>query len=57
MVIRKKLTTMIAAGLVLVLNDKVGLDLDEKTLEYLVFLVLAYLGSQGLADFQKHKAG
>lgn len=57
MVIRKKLSVAIGSVLFLVLNDILGIGVEAATLENLVYVVLAYLGGQGLADFSKHKTG
>jgi len=52
----KKARALIVGLLLVVLNDKIGLDIQAEQLEYAVYLVCAYLTGQGIADHGKEKA-
>lgn len=49
----KKFVVFLVA-VVLALGARVGLDLDADLVEQLVYLAIAYLVGQGLADVGKH---
>lgn len=50
----KKFQVMIVAVLT-VLFGRVGLNIPEETLMQITGIVMAWLGAQGLADFQKNR--
>lgn len=51
----KKFIVMVC-GLILAIAAKYGLNLDPDMIYQIVFIIAAYLGGQGLADFGKAAA-
>lgn len=51
----RKFWVLIAYGVITLVGDELGLDVDAERVEFLTYAVLGYFGFQGAIDFIKAK--